>query len=61
MLTRLIPSTQELLPAIGLGTWQTFDVSSQATYPALRQTLETLRAAGVASSIRRRCMAIRSK
>jgi diketogulonate reductase-like aldo/keto reductase len=46
MLTRLIPSTQEPLPAIGLGTWQTFDVSSQATYPALRQTLEALRAAG---------------
>jgi diketogulonate reductase-like aldo/keto reductase len=46
MLTRLIPSSQQPLPAIGLGTWQTFDVRSQAAYPPLRQTLETLHAAG---------------
>ena len=26
MLTRPIPSTGEMLPVIGLGTWQTFDV-----------------------------------
>ncbi len=46
MLTRLIPSTQEPLPSIGLGTWQTFDVRSEAAYPPLRQTLETLHAGG---------------
>ena len=46
MLTRLIPSSQEPLPVIGLGTWQTFDVRGSGSFPALRQTLETLRAAG---------------
>jgi aryl-alcohol dehydrogenase-like predicted oxidoreductase len=30
MLTRPIPRTGEALPAIGLGTWQTFDVSASA-------------------------------
>jgi diketogulonate reductase-like aldo/keto reductase len=29
-LQRAIPSTGELVPAIGMGTWQTFDVGSQA-------------------------------
>ncbi|MBL8961367.1 MAG: aldo/keto reductase, partial [Gemmatimonadetes bacterium] len=28
MHTRPIPSTGEMLPVIGLGTWQTFDVGS---------------------------------
>ena len=28
MLTRPIPATGELLPAVGLGTWQTFDVGA---------------------------------
>lgn len=28
MLTRIIPRTREAIPAIGLGTWQTFDVAS---------------------------------
>lgn len=46
MLTRVIPSTQEPLPVIGLGTWQTFDARSQAAYPPLRQTLETLHTGG---------------
>jgi diketogulonate reductase-like aldo/keto reductase len=46
MLTRLIPSTQQPLPVIGLGTWQTFDTASQAAYPQLAQTLDTLHAAG---------------
>jgi diketogulonate reductase-like aldo/keto reductase len=30
LLTRSIPSTGETLPAIGLGTWQTFDVAPSA-------------------------------
>jgi diketogulonate reductase-like aldo/keto reductase len=46
MFTRLIPSSQQPLPAIGLGTWQTFDVRSKAAYPSLQQTLEVLHAAG---------------
>ena len=31
MLSRPIPSTGEMLPAIGLGTWQTFDVGEDAS------------------------------
>lgn len=46
MLTRPIPSSQEPLPVIGLGTWQTFDVRGTTSHPQLRQTLEALRAAG---------------
>jgi diketogulonate reductase-like aldo/keto reductase len=37
MLTRPIPSSGEKLPVIGLGTWQTFDVSSSGSE---RQPLE---------------------
>ena len=40
MLTRLIPSTGEALPVIGLGTWQTFDVGSDRA--ALNQRKEVL-------------------
>jgi aryl-alcohol dehydrogenase-like predicted oxidoreductase len=40
MLTRPIPSSQEQLPVIGLGTWQTFDVGSSAAERApLRDVL----------------------
>lgn len=46
MLTRLIPCSQQLLPVVGVGTWQTFDVRGTAAYPQLQQTLTTLRAAG---------------
>jgi diketogulonate reductase-like aldo/keto reductase len=47
MLTRPIPSTGEAMPAIGLGTYQVFDVGGdQAIRPALRQVLERLFAAG---------------
>lgn len=31
MLNRAIPSSGELLPVVGLGTWQSFDVSSNTT------------------------------
>ncbi|RDJ94217.1 hypothetical protein B4Q13_16200 [Lacticaseibacillus rhamnosus] len=30
MFTRFIPGTQESLPVIGLGSWQTFDVADAA-------------------------------
>ncbi|GAB2967465.1 aldo/keto reductase [Hymenobacter coalescens] len=46
MLTRPIPASQEPLPVIGLGTWQTFDAPAPAAPPALRETLQTLRAHG---------------
>ncbi|WP_121356072.1 aldo/keto reductase [Flavisolibacter nicotianae] len=45
MLTRIIPSTGETLPAIGLGTWQTFDVTPPR-YPALQEVLSTMQSAG---------------
>lgn len=41
LLTRRIPSSDESLPVIGLGTWQTFDVGDS---PAERAPLEALRA-----------------
>ena len=41
MLTRPIPKTQEPLPVVGLGTWQTFDVG--ADRQALDQRKEVLR------------------
>src|ERR1043166_1822725 len=37
LLTRPIPSSQEMIPVIGLGTWQTFDVGNSA---AERDALE---------------------
>ncbi|MCB9638671.1 MAG: aldo/keto reductase [Myxococcales bacterium] len=41
LLSRKIPKTQEALPAIGLGTWQTFDI--EADTKALQQRLQVLR------------------
>ncbi len=41
LLQRPIPSTQESLPIIGLGTWQTFDI--QPTPHALQQRLHVLK------------------
>jgi diketogulonate reductase-like aldo/keto reductase len=38
LLTRKIPRTAETLPSIGLGTWQTFDVTP-AAYPAREAVL----------------------
>jgi diketogulonate reductase-like aldo/keto reductase len=46
MLTRSIPSSQEALPVIGLGTWQTFDVKSKTEHPRLLETLDAMHAAG---------------
>src|SRR5690554_2928424 len=42
-MTRKIPSTGELLPAIGLGTWQVFDVGSSTSARApLAEVLKVL-------------------
>lgn len=47
MLTRPIPSSGELLPVVGLGTWQTFDVAGSPAEIAQRtQTLHNLFEAG---------------
>lgn len=47
MLTRTIPSSGEQLPAIGVGTWERFDVGKDPKRRAeLKQVLETLFAAG---------------
>ncbi|MBV9492871.1 MAG: aldo/keto reductase [Acidobacteria bacterium] len=45
MNTRNIPKTGEAIPVIGLGTWQTFDVSASATKP-LGEVLDAFTAAG---------------
>jgi aryl-alcohol dehydrogenase-like predicted oxidoreductase len=42
LLTRPIPSTGEALPAVGLGTWQAFDVAGDAA--AIAEARDTLRA-----------------
>lgn len=39
MLTKTIPKTGEALPAIGLGTWQTFDVGAAASARAPLKTV----------------------
>ena len=47
MHARRIPVTGEMLPVIGLGTWQTFDVGGDAgARPALREVLAALHGAG---------------
>ena len=46
MIQRKIPSSGEALPVIGLGTWQTFDVDDDKTYPALKNVLTQLHSAG---------------
>jgi diketogulonate reductase-like aldo/keto reductase len=47
MLTRPIPSTGELLPVIGMGTWQTFDAGEAAAdRDPLREVLSIFTAAG---------------
>ncbi len=46
MLQRVIPSSGESLPVIGLGTWQTFDVEDAGNYPALLEVLQYFHAGG---------------
>jgi diketogulonate reductase-like aldo/keto reductase len=47
LITRPVPATGELLPIIGLGTWQVFDVGNDSTARApLREVLRAFFAAG---------------
>lgn len=47
MLSRPIPSSGEALPVVGVGTWQTFDIGTDATeLGARREVLDLLFAAG---------------
>ncbi|MEP6582857.1 MAG: aldo/keto reductase [Ginsengibacter sp.] len=45
MIQRIIPSTNESLPVIGLGTWKTFD-AAEDKYPTLRKVLDEMHNAG---------------
>jgi diketogulonate reductase-like aldo/keto reductase len=46
MITRIIPSSGEALPVIGLGTWQTFNTLDRQQYPALTEVLNALHTNG---------------
>ncbi len=46
MILRQIPSTGEMLPVIGLGTWQSFDVSPKSNTEQLKQVLAVMKNAG---------------
>jgi diketogulonate reductase-like aldo/keto reductase len=46
MIFRQIPSTGEAIPVIGLGTWQSFDVSSSSNLQPLREVMSAMDTAG---------------
>jgi diketogulonate reductase-like aldo/keto reductase len=46
MIKRIIPSTNEELPVIGLGTWRVFDVTNTQYDEKLREVLRLLHKAG---------------
>jgi diketogulonate reductase-like aldo/keto reductase len=46
MIQRIIPCSGQPLPVIGLGTWQTFDVTDDKSYPVLETILKQLHASG---------------
>src|SRR6185503_6023211 len=46
IMTRRIPASGEELPAIGVGTWQTFDVRGGSERAPLREVLRTFSEAG---------------
>jgi diketogulonate reductase-like aldo/keto reductase len=46
MITRIIPSTGEPLPAIGLGTWKSFDVAPDSDLDGLKRVLAEMNNAG---------------
>jgi diketogulonate reductase-like aldo/keto reductase len=45
MIKRIIPSSGEVLPVIGIGTWQVFDVTPEK-YPELKNVLEVMHNGG---------------
>jgi len=46
MIERKIPSTGEMIPVIGLGTWKSFDVSPSSNHDPLNQVLSIMTNAG---------------
>ncbi|MEO8173709.1 MAG: aldo/keto reductase [Sediminibacterium sp.] len=46
MIQRIIPSTGEKIPVIGLGTWQTFDVKDTSEHPELEKVLLAMHESG---------------
>lgn len=46
MILRQIPSTGEMIPVIGLGTWQSFDVDPSFDLEPLKKVLSTMEEAG---------------
>src|SRR3954464_1195106 len=46
MINCIIPSSGELLPVIGLGSCETFDVADRSAYPGLEEVLNIMHAAG---------------
>ena len=46
MILRQIPSTNEMIPVIGLGTWQSFDVDPSSDLEPLKKVLLTMKDAG---------------
>ena len=45
MIKRIIPSSGEELPVIGIGTWKSFDVTTDS-YPVLKEVLNQIHTAG---------------
>jgi diketogulonate reductase-like aldo/keto reductase len=46
MLKRIIPSSGQELPVIGLGTWQTFDATNGQVYPVLENVMRKMHHGG---------------
>ncbi len=46
MMQRLIHSSGQVLPVLGIGTWKCFDVAGASRYPELASVLQTMRQAG---------------
>lgn len=62
MRRREIPSSGEMLPVVGLGTWQQFDVgTSESARAPLKEVLRRMVELGGALSTLRRCTAAPSR